>query len=129
MDLDVDHIASRARAADEAAARAIADLLTGATPPGRPPIAPGGGGGDNGGMNERIARLEAIAESTDRRLTTIEGDLRAFAGETRTEFGKVREEFGKVRSEMKVDFRLTWTGLILGFLGIAGLMAKGFGWF
>ena len=35
----------------------------------------GGGGGDDGGMESRVAKLEAIAQSTDARLTGIERDI------------------------------------------------------
>lgn len=40
-------------------------------PVDRPP-----GGGDDNGMEARVARLEVLAESTDRRLGTIEQDIR-----------------------------------------------------
>ena len=33
-----------------------------------------------------------------------------------------------LRSDMRSDFRLTWALTIGGILGLAGLMAKGFGW-
>jgi hypothetical protein len=56
----------------------------------------GGGGSNNGGMEARVAKLEAIAEASDRRLTQIEGDLREL-------------------------FRLTLGGFILTWGGIIAL--------
>lgn len=69
-----------------------------------------GGGGYDGGMEARVAKLEALAEATDKRLSLIESDVR------------------DLRRIMDRDFRLTW-GLILGgIVGLAGLLARGFGW-
>lgn len=70
----------------------------------------GGGSGYDGGMEARVAKLEALAESTDRRLTTVEQDIRG------------------LRSDQRQDFRITWGGLIAAVLALAGLMAKGFNW-
>lgn len=56
-------------------------------------------------MEVRIAKLEALAESTDRRLATVETDLR------------------DLRKDVQSDFRLTWTGIIA-----LGLMLGG-AWF
>lgn len=69
-----------------------------------------GGGGDNGGMEARIAKLEALAESTDRRISLVETDVR------------------QLRIDQRADFRVTWGGLIAVALGLAALMAKGFHW-
>jgi hypothetical protein len=70
----------------------------------------GGGGSNNGGMEARVAKLEAFAESTDRRLGQIENDLRSL----------IKYGIGA--------FIITWTGLIALGLGLAAMMAKGFGW-
>lgn len=65
----------------------------------RKPIDTGGGGSNNGGMEARVAKLEAIAEASDKRLTQIEGDLREL----------FRVAIG--------GFVLTWAGIIgLGLL-------------
>lgn len=61
-------------------------------------------------MEARVAKLEALAESTDKRLTTVEQDLR------------------DIRKDMRADFRVTWAGLMALGVGLAGMMAKGFGW-
>ncbi|MTJ81726.1 MAG: hypothetical protein F8N37_12010 [Telmatospirillum sp.] len=61
-------------------------------------------------MEARVAKLEALSESTDRRMTTVEQDIRG------------------LRQDMRSDFRTTWTGLIAIALGLAALMAKGFHW-
>lgn len=69
-----------------------------------------GGGGHGDGMEARVAKLEALAESTDRRLATIEQDIRG------------------VRSDQRQDFRLLFAAIIATALGLAALMARGFHW-
>jgi hypothetical protein len=69
-----------------------------------------GGGGSSGDMGPRVAKLEAMAEAADKRLGRIEDDLRSFM-----RWGIAAFVGG---------FVLTWAGL----LGLAALMAKGFGW-
>lgn len=66
--------------------------------------------GDEVPMEARMAKLEAVTESIDKRLTSVESDVR------------------EIRRDMRADFRLTWGGMIFIALGLAGLMAKGFGW-
>ena len=61
----------------------------------------GNNGGNNGGMESRIAKLEATSESTDKRLGLIEQDLRALS--------------------TKVD-----KYFILGLVGLIGLGAAGY---
>lgn len=72
-------------------------------------------------MESRVARLEGAVEHIERDIAEIKGDLRAFAGETRA-------EFGKVRGEMETNFRVLFGALIAVALGLAALMARGFGW-
>jgi len=62
---------------------------------------------DGGGMEPRVARLEAVTEAIDKRLSLIETDIRAN---------------GK---KLDTHFYITWGGII----ALAGIMAKGFGWF
>ncbi|HCM7227019.1 TPA: hypothetical protein N3282_002399 [Klebsiella aerogenes] len=40
----------------------------------------------------------------------------------------VRNEIKDIRNDMKSDFRLTFGALIAVALGLAGIMARGFGW-
>jgi hypothetical protein len=61
-------------------------------------------------MEARVAKLEAVAESADRRLSNIETDVR------------------EIRTNQRSDFLITWAGIIAAALGLAGLLAKGFGW-
>lgn len=62
-------------------------------------------------METRIARLEVIAESTDKRLGLIETDLRGIA------------------SKLDTHFYITWGGIIASSIGLATLVAKSAGWF
>jgi hypothetical protein len=89
-----------------------------------------GGGGDHtggenppggGDMDARVAKLEAHVEYIRRDLDDLKTDMREFRGETKA-------SFSGVRTEMKSDFRLVFGALIAASLGLAGLMAKGFGW-
>lgn len=80
---------------------------------GRPP------GGDD--LEARVAKLEAHVEYIRRDLDDLKTDVRDFRGETKA-------SFSVVRTEMKSDFRVVFGALIAASLGLAGLMAKGFGW-
>ncbi|EIX9046435.1 TPA: hypothetical protein QHO11_000738 [Klebsiella oxytoca] len=40
----------------------------------------------------------------------------------------VRNDIKDIRKDMKGDFRLTFGALIAVALGLAGIMARGFGW-
>jgi len=55
----------------------------------------------------RVAKLEATAESIDKRLGLIEVDIRA------------------IGKKLDTHFYITWAGII----GLATLFGKGFGWF
>lgn len=79
------------------------------TPP-RIPIDNSGGGGNDGGMEPRIARLEAAAEYIQRDIADIKHDVR------------------EIRSSMRADFLVTWGGIITAALGLALMVAKGFKW-
>lgn len=79
-----------------------------APPP--PPVDPIARSGDNGGMEARVAKLEAAVEHIQRDIADLKGDVRA------------------IRSEARTDFRLLFAALIATALGLAGIMAKGFGW-
>lgn len=69
-----------------------------------------GGDGYDGGMEARVAKLEAAMEFVQRELSDIKADLR------------------EVKRDARTDFRITWGAMITGFLSLAGLLAKGFGW-
>lgn len=61
-------------------------------------------------MEARVAKLEAHFEY-------IRRDLDA-----------VRTDVGAIKKEAREDFRILFGALIAVALGLAGLMAKGFGW-
>jgi hypothetical protein len=58
----------------------------------------------------RVARLEVRVEHIERDISDIKSDLRA------------------LRERVDSIFRVTWAGIIATNVGLAGLMAKGFGW-
>lgn len=65
----------------------------------------------DGSMEARIAKLESGMEYIQRDLGEIKIDMR------------------EVKRDARADFRITWGAIIAGFLGLAGLLAKGFGWY
>jgi hypothetical protein len=81
---------------------------TGGTPPG---------GGNFPPVEARVARLEASVEHIQRDIAEIKADGRS-----------MRQEIAHLRDRVEADFRITWAGIMALGLGLAGLMAKGFGW-
>lgn len=71
-------------------------------------------GGHNGGMESRIARLESAVEYIQRDVHEMKGDIKSLRGE--------------VSSIRTTDFRLLFGAIIAVAVGLAGIMAKGFGW-
>ena len=76
----------------------------------QPPLADGGGPPHDPGMEARIAKLESANEHIIRELADMKADIR------------------ELRTDAKADFRLLLTAIVSATLGLAGLMAKGFGW-
>ena len=72
-------------------------------------------------LEARVAKLEIHAEYIRRDLDDLKADVRDFRGESKS-------SFSLIRADMKTDFRLVFGALIASTLGLAGLMAKGFGW-
>jgi len=72
-------------------------------------------------MEARVAQLETHVEYIRRDIDSLKEDVRELRGE-------VKSEFAATRSDMKTDFRVVFGALIVTALGLAGIMAKGFGW-
>jgi hypothetical protein len=68
-------------------------------------------------MESRVARLEVRVEHIERDIGEIKADARS-----------MRQTLERLHDRMDSDFRITWAGIIGSALGLAGLMAKGFGW-
>jgi hypothetical protein len=62
-------------------------------------------------MEARIGQLESDVDCIKRDVTELRGDVRT------------------LREHQERDFRLLFGALIVVALGLAALMAKGFGWF
>lgn len=72
-----------------------------------------GGGSSSGGdarIEARIAKLESDVENIKTNMSDIKTDIRG------------------IREKMDSHFLITWGGIIVVALGLAGLMAKGFKW-
>ena len=61
-------------------------------------------------MEARAARLEAATEHLLQEVTAVKDDVR------------------EIRRNMRTDFRMLFGAIIAVALGLAALMAKGFGW-
>ncbi len=61
-------------------------------------------------MEARVAKLESHVEH-------IKSDI-----------GEIKQDIRDLRSDLKTDFRVLFGALIMAALGLAGLMATGFGW-
>lgn len=79
--------------------------------PSTPTLKSGDGGGTFGGMEARVAKLEALSEAVARDLADLKSDVR------------------ELRRDARTDFRTLFGALIAVALGLAGLLAKGFHWF
>ena len=70
----------------------------------------GSEGGGVGGMEARMAKVEAAVEH-------IQSDL-----------GEMKIDMREIRSNARSDFRWTLAAYGAGFMALIGVMAKGFGW-
>jgi hypothetical protein len=68
-------------------------------------------------MEVRVARLETSVSHIERDIAEMKIDARS-----------MRQSIDQLRDRMEADFRITWAGIMALGLGLAGLMAKGFGW-
>lgn len=73
-----------------------------------------GGPPDNRDMEARVAQLEATVAHMQRDVTELRTDVR-----------ELRRDVAGIRT---TDFRLLFGAIIAVALGLAGLMARGFGW-
>ena len=68
-------------------------------------------------MMSRIAKLESDVAHIQSDIRDIKQDLR-----------DIRQDIKDIRAEARTDFRVLFGSLIGVALGLAALMAKGFGW-
>lgn len=83
---------------------------------------------DVGHIQSDIAAIKVEARENRQALQGLSLDVKNEFKEVRNEFKEVRNEFKEVRKEMKEDFRNLFGALVVVALGLATLMAKGFGW-
>ncbi|HBC7417585.1 TPA: hypothetical protein KEY88_000222 [Serratia marcescens] len=74
--------------------------------------------------NSSIDRMESDIEYIKRDISDLKGDVK----DIRKDMGEIRKDMGDIRKDMEKDFRISIRALIAATLGLAGLMAKGFGW-
>lgn len=75
-------------------------------------------------VEARVARLEASVEHIERDIAEMKIDGRS----TLQAIDHLRGRIDYLRDRVEGDFRITWAGIMALGLGLAGLMAKGFGW-
>jgi hypothetical protein len=75
------------------------------------------GNGSEPPMEARIAKLEAAVSHIEADIKDVKQDIR-----------DMRVDIGSVRKEANTDFRILFGALIAASLGLAAIMAKGFGW-
>jgi hypothetical protein len=80
-------------------------------------IDPPSGGGDDGGMEARIAHLEATTTSIDKRLGRVEDDVRALSD-------KVDRRFDELSAKM--DRHFLWLVSAIAGLGLCAVTAATF---
>ncbi|MGQ6371272.1 hypothetical protein ACUNFC_10780 [Serratia sp. IR-2025] len=78
----------------------------------------------NSGLDSRVARMESDVSYIRRDISDIKGDMKEF----RNEMKEFRGEIKEIRNDMRGDFRLLFGAIITVTVGLAGIMAKGFGW-
>jgi len=81
----------------------------------------GDGDGTSNGMEARVAKLEADMGHALTTLGEIKVDVRGLRSDTHDEAKGLREQ-------ARGDFRLLFGAIIAVALGLAGMMARGFGW-
>ncbi|HHT0302210.1 TPA: hypothetical protein ACTW34_000651 [Raoultella planticola] len=88
----------------------------------------------SGGMQMTGARRSDASNSdtsVDGRMGRMESDIsyiKRDINDVKDDIKDVRNDIKDIRKDMKGDFRLTFGALIAVALGLAGLMARGFGW-
>ncbi|MBE4809167.1 hypothetical protein IM294_21810 [Enterobacter cloacae complex sp. P43RS] len=68
-------------------------------------------------MDGRVARIESDISYIKRDIQDLKGDIK-----------DLRSDIRDIRTDMHTDFRITFGALIAVALGLAGIMARGFGW-
>lgn len=86
-------------------------------------VDPPGGGGDDGGMEARVSRLEALAEKTGERLTSIDTRLSRMEAKaeiyaTKSDVEVLRADLHKMDASIKTWMIATVVGLMVGFGGL-----------
>ena len=86
-------------------------------------------------LPERVARLEVTCERILDELREIRNDMREMRAEMREMRAEMRAELREVRSEQSelrrtsaADFRILFGALMAVAVGVAGTMARAFGW-
>jgi hypothetical protein len=80
------------------------------------------------GLSERVTRLEVTCERILDELRELRTDMREMRSEMRNESREMRNESRELRRTATADFRILFGAIIAVALGLAGVMAGGFGW-
>lgn len=91
-----------------------------------PPVDPPGGSGDDGSMNERLARLEAIIDELRTARAQEHDDAREFRTEVRAGFSEMRADFSGVRTTTITTGVAVFLGLAAVAIAIVQTVVAGF---
>ena len=101
------------------------------------------GSGGHVSLDARVAKLESSVAHIQSDIAEIKTDLRDMRAEYKSDMTQMRTEqksdmaqmraeqksdIADLRTDQRQDFRLLFAALSAVALGLAGLMAKGFGW-
>ena len=83
------------------------------------------GGGSVPPVELRVARVEVIVEHMERDLADVKADIRSIR---HIDMLSLRQTMDHLHRRLDSEIRLVWAAIIASNLGLASLMAKGFGW-
>lgn len=79
-------------------------------------------------LEVRVAKIEADVAHIRSDLHDVKDDLKELRGDVKDFRGEMRGEMKELRNDAHSDFRLLFGALVGVTLGLASLMARGFGW-
>lgn len=80
-------------------------------------------------FDEEKRRIEELKKPLERQLGGGDnGGMSMWEQSVETRLGELRDDVRHLDQKIDRNFTITWGGIILANIGLAGLLAKGFGW-
>lgn len=83
---------------------------------------------DHTSLEARVVRLEDSVDQLGVRVVRLEVTVEHLVSEFREFRAEVREEMRSFRAEMRREFQKVYAAMFTLTVGLAGVMAHGFGW-